>query len=119
MTTAPIKPLPSREWSNEIADPVYFINDQWAVTGYGLERVTEGHPYEWDADRLLATHDSGPEYPLRSAVLEHIGHKTWVDAGQLIEAFRVAILVHCKGQRLPFDLDAAERELWNYKRASS
>lgn len=111
------KPLPTRQWPNEITDPVYFVNDQWAVTGYGLERVTEDHPYEWDADRLLATHDSGMGHPPGSAVLQHIGQKTWVDANLLIEAFRVAINVHCQGQALPFDLEAEERSLWTHKSA--
>lgn len=118
MTIKPA-PLPSRDWPNDIQDPVYFINDQWAVTGFGLERATDGNPYEWDADRLLNTHEGRAGHKPGSAVLSHIGQKTWVDAGQLIEAFRVAIQVHCAGQPLPFDLEEEEAFLWTHKRAAA
>lgn len=115
MTDKPA-PLASRDWPNDIQDPVYFVNDQWAVTGYGLECAEDGNPYEWDAERLLRTHDNGAGHPPGSAVLSHIGQKTWVDAGKLIEAFRVALRVHCPGRELPFDLEEEERFLWAYKR---
>lgn len=117
MTTKPT-PLATRAWPNEIEDPVYFINDQWAVTGFGLERTTEEHPYEWDSDRLLATHRNGADQPLGSAVLSHIGQKTWVDAEQLIEAFRAALKVHCAGEALPFDLEQEEQFLRECKRGA-
>lgn len=117
MTTKPA-PLATRDWPNEIQDPVYFINDQWAVTGFGLERTTEEHPYEWNSERLLATHTNGPSQPVGSAVLCHIGQKTWVDATLLIEAFRIALAVHCEGEALPFDLDGEEGFLRAYKRGA-
>lgn len=117
MTMTP-KPLATRDWPNEIQDPVYFVNDQWAVTGFGLECAIEGQPYEWDSERMLATHENGQGHPLGSAVLSHIGQKTWVDAEQLIEAFRAAIQAHCAGQTLPFDLEEEEQYLREYKRGA-
>lgn len=118
MTTKPT-PLTPREWPNDIQDPVYFANDQWAVTAYGLECIEDGNPYEWDAARLLKTHESGAGYPAGSAVLSHIGQKTWVHAGQLIEAFRAALQVHCAGQALPFNLEEEELFLLAFKRGST
>lgn len=117
--TIKLAPLSTSDWPNDIQDPVYFINDQWAVTEYGLERMTEGNPYEWEANRLLHTHENRAGYKPGSAVLSHIGPKTWVDAGLLIEAFRVAIQVHCADEPLPFDLEEEEAFLWINKREAS
>lgn len=96
-------PLPSEDWPHEIEDPVWFKNDQWAVTGFGLESVDPHDAYEVGKDQLLNTHwSNGPD---TSAILEHVGSKRWVRPALLAEAFRKAIEHHHPGQSLPFDLE--------------
>jgi hypothetical protein len=72
----------------ELAEPIYYRNAQWAVTGYGIECLED--VYYISRDRLDGTFtDSGlPEWPM------HLAEKNWVNDQLFLEAFAIALCVH-------------------------
>lgn len=71
--------------------PVHFKNEQWAVTGYGVESVPPEVDYHFDASRISELTHKGPSqfyWPV------HMAEKTWVDIEAFIEAFNQAIAIH-------------------------
>jgi hypothetical protein len=73
----------------DLDEPIYFRNADWAVTGYGIERTDGSYPIE--AKRLgeLAnyTDQKLPDWPL------HIARKVW-NFDLFMEAFMIALWVH-------------------------
>jgi hypothetical protein len=68
--------------------PIYFVNEQWAVTSYGIECLDDYYVIEADRldERRLGT--DLPDWPV------HLAEKNWVDLSAFIEAFRFAIRKH-------------------------
>src|SRR5208337_179030 len=70
----------------DLDEPIYFRNADWAVTGYGIERTDGSYPIE--AKRLgeLAnyTDQKLPDWPL------HIARKVW-NFDLFMEAFMIAL----------------------------
>jgi hypothetical protein len=60
----------------ELAQPIFWVGRQWAVTSYGVE-CRDG-TYAFEADRL------GEDW------YAHVSRKIWVDAGDLREALEFA-----------------------------
>jgi hypothetical protein len=69
--------------------PIHFRNEQWAVTGYGLECVDKdnGH-YEIEKCRLGEADRGFPDWP------PHMAGKSWVSPELFMEAFMLALWVH-------------------------
>lgn len=67
--------------------PIRWVGRQWAVTGYGLERI-EGHRYEIPARRLGETR----EHPdgLFCGWHVHLAHKADINLEDFIAAYRAA-----------------------------
>lgn len=87
-------------WPNDIEDPVYFLNEQWAVTEYGLEAVE--HFYPICSDRLDEVIET--ENGRMSSWLAHMAQKIWVfrKADLFREAFLLALKAH--GVQASFDV---------------
>lgn len=80
-------------WPNEIEDPVYFVNEEWAVTAYGLESLRHFYAIpSWRLDEEVVT--SGGRR--LSAWLAHMSAKTWVfrAAEHFRDAFLIALRAH-------------------------
>ena len=76
---------------NELTEPVYFKNRQWAVTGYGMEALPTVLEYWIEVDRL-ADKEIGAcncyNWPT------HMARQSWVDIELFLEAFAKALDVH-------------------------
>lgn len=79
-------------WPQDIEDPVYFLNGEWAVTGFGLESVRTF--YAISADDLNHVVTYGAE--TLSMWLAHMPSKKWVfrNADAFLEAFLKALRAH-------------------------
>lgn len=89
-------------WPNEIHDPVFYFNGEWAITAYGLEAARTFYAIPWtDLDVGL------PEDRSISMWLNHMPEKTWVfrNADAFLAAFLKALrLFHA---RIDIDLAAS------------
>ena len=103
---------------NRLSRPVYWQGRQWAVTGYGLETVSEPYHYFFEKARLGSLDEGDREEPEFSS-LRHIMSKTWCDVDDLAEAFRQAIAFHPEHfSKLPPDWKASiERTLARARRS--
>lgn len=84
-------PAPPAGWPNDLTQPVYFANSQWAVTAYGLECLERGAPYAAEGSRMNETRPGSDLYdwPL------HMAEKSWVDIEAFIQAFETALHRFC------------------------
>ncbi len=72
----------------ETSLPIYWINDEWAVTSFGLESMVPRWPYFIDAARLGEVRRDRAEWPA------HMEAKGWTDPRLFLEAFLKALEVH-------------------------
>lgn len=77
---------------------VWFSNNQWSVTDYGVESVRPAAPYyHFDKSRLLESTDHGfgemYDWPV------HMAEKIWVDIEAFIEVFVKALEMHAGSYR--------------------
>lgn len=78
--------------------PVYYRNKQWAVTGYGIECLTQR--YEIDARALGDSWNKKlPDWP------SHMREKSWVQMEAFLPAFIIALTVHCGKFKPQFQKD--------------
>ena len=88
LSTADIRRETPRALPKGLDLPIYFVNEQWAVTAYGIECLDDYYVIE--ADRL----DERRLGSDRPNWIEHMAGKNWVDLPAFIEAFRFAIRQH-------------------------
>lgn len=88
-------------WPYDIEDPVFYMNDHWAVTGYGLECLSSFYPIE--AKRLGEVRTGSN----LSDWLLHVAEKEWIAEhyGAFGEAFARALQHH--RVKYTFDLRAS------------
>jgi len=65
---------------------VYFKNEQWAVTDFGIELLLNV-PFHYDIPKSRLR-ESGRGW------LAHMAEKSWVDMGLFTEAFCLALEIH-------------------------
>jgi hypothetical protein len=70
---------------------VHYINNQWAVTGYGVECITSEYPIK--ADRLCEKRGFGPDSRMPDWPM-HMADKNWVDINLFVDAFERALSIH-------------------------
>ncbi len=80
--------------------PIFFVNDEWAVTSFGLESVCACWDYYIDAARLAERHGDRAMWPF------HMEGKGWTDPRLFLEAFRKALEIH----GIAHDFDWAEEQ---------
>jgi len=78
----------------DLTQPVYYRNAQWAVTGYGMECLDQ--TYYFEASRLGEGRDDLPDWPL------HLAEKEWVNPDLFLEAFMIALSVHAGSYKREF-----------------
>lgn len=89
--------------------PVHYQNEQWAVTGFGIECLGHGG-YLIAAERLGELRPSSdlPDWPI------HLAEKEWVNCDLFLAAFLVALSVH-QGKYAPLPnpgwIDPAVKEM--------
>ncbi len=71
---------------------IYYKNDQWMVTDYGFETISEDCDYEYNKDFV------------NEHTFKHIAGKSWVDPQSWIDAFEAGVKIH----KLKFDLHSEE-----------
>jgi hypothetical protein len=84
----------------EVSLPIYWINDEWAVTRFGLESVAPGSSYWIDIKRLGQKRGDRAEWPAQ------IESKGWTDPRLFVEAFFKALEIH----EVQHDFDRAQEE---------
>lgn len=84
-------------WPFDIEDPVFFANDTWAVTAYGLECLIGFYPI--DASRLNETRGNLSDWLLHLAEKERFAERY----DDLEAAFRFALVQHHVSPK--FDLE--------------
>lgn len=89
-------------WPYEIEDPVFYVNETWAVTDYGLECLATYYPIP--AERLGEVRDGMSDWLL------HLAEKKWVadEFEDFVDAFKRALVHHRVAHE--FDLDESIRE---------
>jgi hypothetical protein len=74
-----------------LSTPIYFQNDQWAVTSFGLERVN-GRQYFLEGAALAEIRE------WRNTIIPgmalHLAEKEWVDLDLMMPAFAVGVACH-------------------------
>lgn len=73
---------------SEVSLPIYWLNEEWAVTRFGLESVSPGSSYWIDAPRLGLVRDGRAEWPAQ------MESKGWTDPRLFLEAFFKALEIH-------------------------
>lgn len=89
-------------WPYEIEDPVFYLNDTWAVTDYGLECLITYYPIP--SERLAEERGGMADWLL------HLAEKEWAaeEFDDFVDAFRRALTHH--RITATFDLEASIRE---------
>lgn len=62
-------------WPNDIEDPVYFMNELWAITEFGIERLDKFYAIELDT---ISCCSPNPNEERLSNWLLHLSTKVWV-----------------------------------------
>jgi hypothetical protein len=71
-----------------LSRPVYWRGEQWAVTAYGLECLTDpGYHFSWD--RLEGERDVLVDHPAH--LFGHMRRKRWVNGPDLTKALEVVV----------------------------
>ena len=88
------------EWPNDIEPPIHYANAQWAVTDYGIERLTD--EYAIEASRLgeIAPDELSAGIRGVSDWIVHLSMKRDVDIELFVDAFRAATKVHSAARRI-------------------
>jgi hypothetical protein len=73
---------------SDVSLPIFWLNDEWAVTRFGLESVAPGSSYWIDAPRLGLVRGDRAEWPAQ------IEGKGWTDPRLFVEAFFKALEIH-------------------------
>lgn len=87
-----------------------WVNDQWAVTTYGIEALSEVE-YSIPKGELCKLR-SGKESEGVADWPLHMADKTWVDKASFMEAFEKALDVHNPGGFETLNLEATREVLW-------
>ena len=104
-----------------LSTPIYYKNEQWAVTSYGLECLR--HSYHADVafiNRIREVVCHGKKYNIPD-IGPHLSTKDWVDIDLMFAAVCVAVAVHCKHRKFSNDwgkqlLIECHHVRYNYKR---
>lgn len=85
---------------SEVSLPIYWLNEEWAVTRFGLESIAPGSTYWIDAQRLGLIRDGRAEWPAQ------MESKGWTDPRLFVEAFFKALEIH----EVPHKFDRQQEE---------